>query len=384
MEKLILSNEYVNDLEIEKFAGMIKDNTQCYKFYWLESLINLLAEGKKEITYLEAVSEMIVLSWYTVTYYHLSMGSNLADIGQENALEKTIKTLLKVSDLDENSEKSEIVRAITENCDYDQLKKCLQSLVKYVPYRALNYFGTDLTGNDKRWNSTKRIIFYFNELNKIRPLPYYFKEGTGWNGFIIWNDIWAAMIMDNLPIIKDWINYNKVLYLQKRNPGVPGIVYKLDRAKLRKLNEVRKLWKTIMEECEVRDIYNPSLILNNRSYDVDHFIPWSYVASDELWNLCPVDASLNRQKSNSLPTWEEHFSAFSANQLLIRNKIPANSKVQKAFDQCRKDNLNALWSQNLYNVQSDDEFKKLLEENIYPIYRSAKAQGFTIWSGPIL
>ena len=382
MEKLQVHDLYINDLEIEKFAGMIKDNNRCYKFYWLESLLTLLAAGKKKITFLEAVTEMIILSWYTVTYYHLSMGSNLSGLQQEDALEKAIKTLQSVAGLDENAESEIIRKAIQDNIHDKTLKKALSDLTKHVPYRALNSFGTDLTGNDKRWDSKEQIISYFNELNKKTPLPYYFGSGMGLDRSIIWNDSWANMVMDNLGIIKDWIKYNKIMYLQKRNPGVPGIVYKLDRAKVRKLNEVRNLWKLIMENHIVIDIYDPETILNGSEYDVDHYIPWSYVAADELWNLCPVDSSLNRQKSNSLPNWERCFSAFAGNQLLIRNGISENVKILKAFDKCRKDNLNALWCQSLYNTQSDEEFINALEENLYPIYKSAMAQGFSIWAGP--
>lgn len=383
MEKLHVHDLYINDLEIEKFAGMIKDNNRCYKFYWLESLCILLAEGKKEISFLEAITEMIILAWYTVTYYHLSMGSNLKDLQQEDALECAIKALQSVGGLDENAEGEAIKKAIQDNMHDTNFKKALAGLTRHVPYRALNSFGMDLTGDDKRWNSKERIISYFNELNETNPLPYYFGGGKGLDTCIIWNDSWADMVMDNLGIIKDWINYNKILYLQKRNPGVPGIVYKLDRAKVRKLNEVRNLWKIIMEKHEVIDIYDPKIVLNETAYDVDHYIPWSFVASDELWNLCPVDSSLNRQKSNSLPNWKHCFRAFADNQLLIRNGITENMKIQKAFDKCRKDNLNALWSQSLYNTQSDEEFINALEENLYPIYKSAIAQGFSIWTGPL-
>ena len=36
-------------------------------------------------------------------------------------------------------------------------------------------------------------------------------------------------------------------------------------------------------------------------YDLDHFIPWSFVSHDLLWNLMPADPSINSSKSNRLP-----------------------------------------------------------------------------------
>ena len=97
---------------------------------------------------------------------------------------------------------------------------------------------------------------------------------------------------DHTVNILGWIQYEKVKWLQNNNPEVPGLVYKLTptEEKVRKLKKVRDLWQDIMEVQEIRDVY-----------DIDHFIPWSFVMNDELWNLMPMDASLNSSKSNRLP-----------------------------------------------------------------------------------
>ena len=34
---------------------------------------------------------------------------------------------------------------------------------------------------------------------------------------------------------------------------------------------------------------------------IDHIIPWSYMFSDDLWNLVYVESSLNSSKNNRLP-----------------------------------------------------------------------------------
>ena len=51
---------------------------------------------------------------------------------------------------------------------------------------------------------------------------------------------------------------------------------------------------------EVRCPYTGNL-LEERMYDLDHFIPWSFVSHDLLWNLMPTDPSINSSKSNKLP-----------------------------------------------------------------------------------
>ena len=50
-DKYILEIEpkYYNKLDIESFSKMMKDPSFCYKFYWLEAIVQLILEGKKEI-----------------------------------------------------------------------------------------------------------------------------------------------------------------------------------------------------------------------------------------------------------------------------------------------------------------------------------------------
>lgn len=47
--------------------------------------------------------------------------------------------------------------------------------------------------------------------------------------------------------------------------------------------------------------------LNDKNISIDHFVPWSYVAHDELWNLTPTTRSINSSKSNNLPDWNRYF-----------------------------------------------------------------------------
>ena len=101
--------------------------------------------------------------------------------------------------------------------------------------------------------------------------------------------------MDNYSIVKSWVQMKKVKYLQDRNPGVPGIIYKLEdeENKVRKLEKVRELWLAYetASGMNICDLYSGERISLNR-LSIDHFVPWSYVASDELWNLVPMEKGI--------------------------------------------------------------------------------------------
>ena len=87
---------------------MMKDPSYCYKFYWLEAIVQLISEGKKDASYNEIINEMISNAWYSVLEFHV----HLSGIGGEgeikDSLEKAVLKLHKLSGLASNASKIEI------------------------------------------------------------------------------------------------------------------------------------------------------------------------------------------------------------------------------------------------------------------------------------
>ena len=77
----------------------------------------------------------------------------------------------------------------------------------------------------------------------------------------------------------------------------------------RQLEQARSFWRHVREVMgkagkseSFRDIYSGQRL--EAEFSIDHFLPWSFVAHDELWNLAPVSAKTNSRKSDSLPNLE--------------------------------------------------------------------------------
>lgn len=147
-----------------------------------------------------------------------------------------------------------------------------------------------------------------------------------------------------------------------------------------KLSNVRKLWEGVLEVREIRDVFTGREIVP-KQYDVDHFIPWSFVMNDELWNLMPMESSLNSSKSNRLPKWNPFFKDFAYNQYILYGMIHENANIHKRFEVCYGDNLHSIWAgQELYRKgNTEEEFYNILEKNMLPVYESARRQGYEIW-----
>ncbi len=54
--------------------------------------------------------------------------------------------------------------------------------------------------------------------------------------------------------------------------------------------------------------------------------------NDELWNLMPMDSSLNSSKSNNLPKWEDFFNGFAHNQFVLYKHIHKETEVYSLYE----------------------------------------------------
>ena len=373
------NDKYYSLLEIDSFTKMLKDPSSCYKFYWLEAIVNIINANITETTIGDVIDEMIANAWYSVVEYHIHL-SGFVKGEVVDGLERAVIRLSQVSNLSSSSSKNEILEAIKDH--NNELKNVKTQLTYMVPYRALSGFF-DNHSIRVNWEKRAELIEFIRcfDQNEAR-LPYTFGAGSSLNRRIIFNSDWIKMINDNTVEILGWIQYEKVKWLQNNNPEVPGLVYKLRPGdNERKLGKVRALWDGVMKCSDIIDIYTHNLI-NPEDYDIDHFVPWSFVMNDELWNLLPMDSSLNSSKSNNLPDWERFFKGFAMNQFVMYSLVCKNDHIHSLFDKCYKDNLHSIWAQqDLYSSTNDEErFIKILTKNMQPVYDTALRQGYSVWN----
>jgi len=97
--------------------------------------------------------------------------------------------------------------------------------------------------------------------------------------------------------------------MQARNPNIPNVVNKLFMPQQRdSLTKQIQYWKTILTHQEIKCIYS-KIRLDKDKISLDHYLPWSFVVHDQLWNLVPTTPSVNSSKSNNLPS-EKYFQDF--------------------------------------------------------------------------
>jgi hypothetical protein len=279
------------NIDNSALARVFKNTSATYKFYWFLGIIEEIESGNKLIPKENIFSRMIANAWYPVTFFKLSFG----------AQDKIPEIILYFQDylkLFSNSDKKEIYKLIVEN---EKVRKNLYHLDKNVPHKFLSPW---LKGSPRKIRETSQK----DNSNIIYQL---YKQ------HIIINDNWFEYIHNNLRVLKDFIYWNLALFIQSRNPSTPDIINKLIKpAKRNSLTKQRRgFWDIYLKERPNTKCIFTNEIITVGNYDLDHFVPYSFVSHDLIWNLIPIDSSFNKSKNNKIPRMEFYFDGFYEKQI---------------------------------------------------------------------
>jgi len=342
-------------LEISRLVQIYNNTVATYKFYWFVSLLDIYVKTRRrQISFWEIIVGMITEAWYPIHYFRLSFGKS------DSLYEQTIE-LQKELNIPIDADKNEIKSRIISNIGNPEVKKLLRIFTFHVPYRFLSPWINYTT---KKEVVTLSQSFTNNCLYAI----------NGENIEI--NQNWEQYLNDNYLILRDFSFWNLTVFLQKRNPNVPDVPSKLIKPIQRdSLTKQRNFWDAFIEiNGSIRCIYTGKLLYVKR-YDIDHFIPWSFVSHNLLWNLLPADPSINSSKSNNLPSLDKYLAPFArthqkAIQVIYAKK--PNSKLLEDYLMLH-DSLSDLV------MFSENEFLNVFRRTFNPMVQIAENMGFKYW-----
>jgi len=149
---------------------------------------------------------------------------------------------------------------------------------------------------------------------------------------------------------------------------------------------VTKFWNAVISQYEIKDVYTGKIINEDTiselgKFAIDHFIPRSFVANDEIWNLTPTFSSVNSSKSNYLPGRERDKINLTRQQFIADKIALDNKSIRCLYKEFKRKHLNGTEMKNkLYDSgNSETEYGKILNTIITPIYISASNMGFIDW-----
>lgn len=355
-------------LNIPDFSHIFDNKSECYKLFWFKAIMRSVEAGQRTVSFEELIDEMIADAWYMVTEYHLNLGP-------KDTLEKAVNRIFDTTKMLPSAKREEVLSYLRSCMDREVITD-KHTLCLNVPYRLQAPFLHDFSGDSWKSGTAELAL----KINAHEGLIYYFSEVRNLSTTITISEDWFSYLYENRQQIGGWIDYNLIVYLQGRNPNVPGIVDKLYPPQERKLIKVGKYWRILSDLTDFYDIYGDNLIVPS-GISIDHFVPWSYVAHDELWNLHPTLREINSAKSNNLPEWDRYFGRLIDQEYKALKVTWEHDAAFHAFLDCQKAHVNSdevkLF---LYTEKMDKtEFGNRLEKILLPVYQSAKNSGFHEW-----
>ena len=351
---------------VQVLLRVFDKTTTSYKYLYFLSLLDVLeATQFNQLTIpLDAILlEMLVNAWYPHTYFKLSFGVS----------DKIAEKLSEI-DADSNiniSNKSVFYKKAVRDFFSNKLGTC-ESLLKYVPYRLLTpFFENECRGVPDAYKNKSIICSAQAGFSIVKPFYMFSDDGKS----LIMQPDWMLYFYENAQLIRTFISWKWLDYMQKRNPSVPNLQLKLFTPLFRaSLSRQTAFWRAVLHKQELRCIFSGS-VLSEKDLSLDHFLPWSFVAHDQLWNLIPVSRRINSAKSNNLPSLDRYLQKFMDLQFTgltcyrsIANKSSWNTVIEPYVADLR------LSPENLLNKA---RFQQSLRSTIEPLATLAATQGFS-------
>ncbi|MBO7593687.1 MAG: HNH endonuclease [Salinivirgaceae bacterium] len=340
-------------LPISALAGIFSNTTATYKFYWFVALLDIVVkERKTRISFWEIIAGMVAESWYPIHYFKLSFGKS------DSLFDKSLE-IQNAFQISIESDKDKIKKYLLDNLN--GTRKFLRIFTLNVPYRFLSpwikyTYDEDVVAKSQRFENDCLYAIYGDE--------------------IVINDNWVEYLTEHYTILRDFAFWNLTEFLQKRNPNVPDVPSKLIKPILRdSLTKQHKFWDAYIETVgSIRCIYtNKPLIA--KDYDLDHFIPWSFVSHNLLWNLLPADSSINSSKSNNLPPLDIYLKPYAE----LHHKALKTIYPKNPNNKILEDYLTVYDSVGELVRMSDDDFCNVFQKTFSPLAQIAENMGFKYW-----
>ncbi len=306
-------NEYIkkwNDIVI----NCSYDNT--YKMAWGRAIVELCIENSSQddiikFHFKSIAEKCLKYYWNQTIYFDLIQGSNL---NKKPEILSITKELIDKYSLTKNDNNPERFEKAENKIDKVSLENAINRISKVLK-------------QDVSWR--------FMNINKLKHEIYLLDDKRE-------NII---MTLENINILKSYsdllfqlINYRWTQMLECFNHS-PRISMKVKAS-----GENRDIRRDNLSKFHP---YLESEYNDNKHYcffcgkeiektelSVDHIIPWSFMFSDDIWNLVFCHKSENSSKSNSIVS-EEIIEKLEKRNTLLLEKLEKSGKKDKKFDELK-------------------------------------------------
>ena len=292
-------NDYIS-MWLDIIENMSNDNT--YKLAWGRAIIEIVCEMKvveeRNCISFECIAEkMLKYYWNQVFFFNLKQGPGKVPVVVQET-EKCIEYY-----------KTKVQSNIPVWFEYAQLelKKDATSYKRHIK-NIVNVLPKDVARRFPNGTKKDLPIYELDTRNKCIYLKY--------------DEVYS--IKEYAYVLSQLLNFKWAQLLEKFN-NAPRIASKVkgisesrikNRIHRQSLSKFKELLLAQFDNGEIIDFYTGKT-LDDKEIEVDHVIPWSFMFSDDIWNLVLTSKSVNASKSNRVPTEEMIEKLVQRNELLL-------------------------------------------------------------------
>jgi hypothetical protein len=261
------------NVNIKEFLNLIRncsvDNT--YKMAWAKAIAEISSqERKSNVIYLEQIAKkMFKYYWNQTIYFDLIQGSNL-------------------------SKPPEFIKEVKKEIEKYYVKIGKRQPIHFERVESEIILNTKVLIKILKQDVSWRFLKLNNAVIKL----YDYNKG---DDFLIIKN--PELIADYAEIIYESVNFRWTQILENFNssPRIAKKVRVLDLPEVKRASLTRfRAFLDVENQGQICFICNKTII--NETPSIDHLIPWSFLYSDDLWNLVYTHRSCNSMKSNIIPT----------------------------------------------------------------------------------
>jgi HNH endonuclease len=310
---------YLTDKEIWSHFNYIfsskSKNSTTYKFVLIKSILENLynVNDNLELNY------SVLFSSFSKIYWNLVIHHNLNQINMTDKRAEVQRILMDVQ------KKHQIPQTLV----FDKLSNELQiEIISKVTKRCkINVMGA-------LYGDTSCTIYDFD--NSKEQLRF--------------NSTFYSFMQRFQRVLNYLTNYHLALFLEKFNEKGDTTNLLLKVENVSKRSSLDQFYQVLSSFYNGKCFYCGKSI-KKESAHVDHFIPWSFVQADQLWNLVIACSACNLSKSDKL-----------ANKLFLESVIERNDNLITIPELSKREDMKVYTSkkmQDLYYYSVENGFKDI-------------------------
>lgn len=318
---------FMNVLDLSR-----KDNS--YKFAFARFLLEYSKEHTKPHVEFSTIAE-----YFLKYYWHMECKSKLKQAPQAEKTPEIIKIIRKQFGIRYYPQTFEKIKQEKS----EKIQKCVEQIKNKCFHNVTWRFQKIKSGQT---NKEKKIIFDY----KIEKIVHSNKKSVDLENGINLNPKAMHFFKKYNTTLNKAVTLEWARFLEKLNPGLPELIRKTERELVLRtsLTKYGKALEPIFKNC----FYCKNQLKPGNETNVDHVIPFGYIAEDKMWNFTLACQKCNCKKLGSLPP-----------EKYLQNLIDRNKNYRAEIPLLEK-------SLTLLGMDSE----KIIRDH----YENAKSQGYAV------